>query len=73
MDKSTNKLTYGNQLEFKKWVRKELKIGDVFYFDYITGVWAESAEDIPGLVADGNDTWGEAKEILANFIASRNA
>lgn len=68
--KLAQKLTYDGQLEFKRFVgrnNKELGInhkGDFFYFDYVTGVDAETSRDIPGLMANGSMTWCQAVDVL---------
>ncbi len=42
MNKSQNKLCYGNQMEFKSWAKHHglsKKNGADYYFDYITPVY----------------------------------
>lgn len=66
---STSKLTYSNQLDFKKWARQHgltKTAGADYYFDYITPVDAtnQNMPSIKGFYADGKTTFGEALEIL---------
>ena len=65
---------YSNQMEFKRWARRQglsKKNGADYYFDHITPVDARDLmgqNDIPGFLADGNTTWGEALKILKNYF-----
>lgn len=67
-------LVYSNQMEFKRWARRQglsKKNGADYYFDHITPVDARDLmgqNDIPGFLADGNTTWGEALKILKNYF-----
>ena len=67
-------LVYSNQMEFKKWARRHglsKKNGVDFYFDCITPVDARDPmrqNNIPGFLANGNTTWGEALEILKKYF-----
>lgn len=67
-------LVYSNQMEFKRWARRQglsKKNGADYYFDCITPVDARDPmgqNDIPGFLADGNTTWGEALKILKNYF-----
>lgn len=67
-------LVYSNQMEFKRWARRQglsKKNGADYYFDHITPVDAHDLmgqNDIPGFLADGNTTWGEALKILKNYF-----
>lgn len=64
--KSEQKLTYDNQMEFKSWAKKHgltKKNGARYYFDSVFAVHDNgmiSQDNIPGVVADGTLTWGEA-------------
>lgn len=69
MHTSSEKLTYSNQLEFKKWAKKyglTKKNGADYYFDSIYAVDAtdENQPDIKGVIANGTMTFGEALEML---------
>lgn len=60
-----DKLTYGNQLEFKKWAKRHgltKKAGADYYFDSIYAVDARKSSQptIRGVVADGSLTFREA-------------
>lgn len=74
MNKSQNKLCYGNQMEFKSWAKHHglsKKNGADYYFDYITPVDARDPmkqSNIPGFLANGKTTWGEALKILKNYF-----
>ena len=74
MNKSQNKLCYGNQLEFKSWAKchgLSKKNGADYYFDCITPVDARDPmkqNNIPGFLADGNTTWAEALKILKTYF-----
>ena len=62
-------LRYDNQLEFKRWARRNgvtKKAGADFYFDYITPVDATKPRqpNIKGFYADGRTTFYEALKIL---------
>ena len=66
-------LVFANKGNFKRWaVRHGLskKNGADFYFDFITPVDARDNKqpDIPGFLADGNTTWGEALKKLARYF-----
>lgn len=67
-------LVYGNQIEFENWARRHglsKKNGADYYFDCITPVDARDPmkqNDIPGFLADGKTTWGEALKILKNYF-----
>ena len=67
-------LVYSNQMEFKSWARRHglsKKNGADYYFDCITPVDARDPmkqNDIPGFLADGKTTWGEALNILKNYF-----
>jgi len=67
-------LVYSNQLDFKNWAKRQglsMKNGADYYFDYITPVDARDPMNqcnIPGFLADGNTTWGEALKILKNYF-----
>ena len=67
-------LVYSNQMEFKRWARCQglsKKNGADYYFDCITPVDARdpmSQNNIPGFLADGNTTWGEALKILKDYF-----
>ena len=66
-------LVYNNKAAFKRWaVRHGLskKNGADFYFDFITPVDArdDRQPDIPGFLADGSTTWGEALKKLARHF-----
>lgn len=65
---ANRKLTYGDQLKFKAAWRRHHKKGDIFYFDFVTGVDAKTAMDIPGLAADGSMTWSQADKILCKHF-----
>lgn len=74
MNKSQNKLCYGNQMEFKSWAKHHglsKKNGADYYFDYITPVDGRDPmkqSNIPGFLANGKTTWGEALKILKNHF-----
>ena len=74
MNKSQNKLCYGNQLEFKSWAKRHRlskKNGADYYFDYITPVDGRDPmkqSNIPGFLANGKTTWGEALNILKTYF-----
>ena len=65
-DKSEQRLTYSNQMEFKSWARKNgltQKNGARYYFDSIFAVHDNgmtSQDTIRGVIANGSLTWGEA-------------
>ena len=67
-------LVYNNQMEFKRWARRQglsKKNGADYYFDNIYPVDARDPmgqNNIPGFLADGNTTWGEALKILKNYF-----
>lgn len=67
-------LVYSNQMEFKHWANRHglsKKNGADYYFDCITPVDARDPmgqNDIPGFLADGNTTWGEALKILKSYF-----
>ena len=67
-------LVYSNQMDFKRWARRQglsKKNGADFYFDSITPVDARDPmgqNDIPGFLADGHTTWGEALKILKDYF-----
>ena len=67
-------LVYSNQIEFKRWARRHglsKKNGADYYFDCITPVDARDPmkqNDIPGFLADGKITWGEALKILKKYF-----
>lgn len=67
-------LVYSNQLDFKNWARRQgltKKNGADFYFDYITPVDARDPmgqNNIPGFLANGHTTWGEALKILKEYF-----
>lgn len=67
-------LVYSNQMEFKNWARRHglsKKNGADFYFDCITPVDARDPmrqNNIPGFLANGNTTWGEALAILKKYF-----
>ena len=67
-------LVYDNQIEFKHWARRHglsKKNGADYYFDCITQVDARDPmkqNDIPGFLADGKITWGEALKILKKYF-----
>ena len=67
-------LVYSNQMEFKSWARRQglsKKNGADYYFDCITPVDARDPMNqcsIPGFLANGNTTWGEALEILKKYF-----
>lgn len=74
MNKSQNKLCYSNQLEFKSWAKRHglsKKNGADYYFDYITPVDGRDPmkqSNIPGFLANGKTTWGEALNILKTYF-----
>lgn len=67
-------LVYSNQMEFKSWARKHglsKKNGADYYFDYITPVDGHDPmkqSNIPGFLANGKTTWGEALKILKDYF-----
>ena len=67
-------LVYNNQMDFKNWARRQglsKKNGANYYFDNITPVDARDPfkqNDIPGFLANGKTTWGEALEILKKYF-----
>lgn len=67
-------LVYSNQMEFKRWARRQglsKKNGADYYFDNITPVDARDPmkqNNIPGFLADGGTTWGEALKILKKYF-----
>ena len=67
-------LVYSNQMEFKRWARRQglsKKNGADYYFDSITPVDARDPmkqNNIPGFLADGKTTWGEALNILKKYF-----
>ena len=65
---ANRKLTYGDQLKFKAAWRRHHKKGDIFYFDFVTGVDAKTSRDILGLSANGSMTWSQADKILCKHF-----
>ena len=67
-------LVYSNQMEFKRWARRQglsKKNGADYYFDSVTPVDARDPmkqNNIPGFLADGKTTWGEALNILKRYF-----
>lgn len=67
-------LVYSNQMEFKRWARRQglsKKNGADYYFDSIYPVDARdpmSQNTIPGFTTNGKTTWGEALKILKNYF-----
>lgn len=67
-------LVYGNQMEFKRWARCQglsKENGADYYFDYVTPVDTRDLiqqKVIPGFLADGNTTWGEALNMLKKYF-----
>ena len=67
-------LVYSNQMEFKSWARRHglsKKNGANYYFDYITPVDGRDPmkqSNIPGFLANGKTTWGEALNILKKYF-----
>lgn len=67
-------LVCNNQMDFKHWARRHglsKKNGADYYFDNITPVDARDPmkqNDIPGFLANGKTTWGEALNILKRYF-----
>ena len=67
-------LIYSNQMKFKRWARRQglsKKNGADYYFDSVTPVDARDPmkqNDIPGFLANGKTTWGEALNILKKYF-----
>ena len=61
-------------MEFKSWAKHHglsKKNGADYYFDYVTPVDARDPmgqNNIPGFLANGKTTWGEALNILKTYF-----
>lgn len=73
-DMSQYKLCYDNQMDFKRWAKHygfSKKNGADYYFDCVTPVDARDLmkqNSIPGFLANGKTTWGEALNILKAYF-----
>lgn len=73
-DMSQYKLCYDNQMDFKRWAKHHglsKKNGADYYFDCVTPVDARDLmkqNSIPGFLANGKTTWGEALNILKAYF-----
>ena len=64
------KLTFANQLDFKKWAEKKGLNPNWYYFDSISVVDAVNPRcpDIPGVLANGKSTWNEALCVISSYF-----
>ena len=73
--KAKNKLTFGNQLEFKKWAKAQGLNPDIYYFDNISTVDAEDpcwCPDIPNVYANGKLTWEKALQKINDYFKKKH-
>ena len=68
------KLTFANQLNFKKWAEKKGLNRNWYYFDSISVVDAKDpchCPDIPGILANGKYTWNEAFNVISDYFKQK--
>ena len=64
------KLTYENQMEFKRWARAARGLDKTkYYFDFVQAVDAKTDKDIQEVQADGSLSWDEAATKLLAALA----
>ena len=68
------KLTFANQLDFKKWAEKKGLNPNWYYFDSISVVDAKDpchCTDISGVLANGKSTWEKAFQVISSYFKQK--